>query len=164
MVSITSSQTRPETLLTASCLFLDLRIVRRVAFVIQVPLLVLAMVLVYVNLHIPIPPSPDGKVHSARERLARIDYLGSLTLVVYIGSLLLGMSLKTSGELPWTDPWVWGLLVTSAVAGAAFLWVEAFFAAEPIVPLGLLKQVSRASKDATHALANLWFLDRKSVV
>ncbi|KAL7410721.1 MFS general substrate transporter [Mrakia frigida] len=112
----------------------------RSAFIIQIPFLLFAMVLVSSYLHIPIPPSPDGKVHSMRSRLARIDYAGSVTLVFFIGSFLLGISLKTSSELLWSDPRVWGLFVTSGVSGLAFLWVEAFFAAEPVLPLTLLRE------------------------
>lgn len=84
-----------------------------------------------------------------RSRLARIDYAGSVTLVFFIGSFLLGISLKTSSELLWSDPRVWGLFVTSGVSGLAFLWVEAFFAAEPVLPLTLLREVSFKSQGQT---------------
>jgi hypothetical protein len=100
------------------------------------------MVLVGSYLHIPIPPSPDGKLYSARSRLARIDYAGSFSLVLFIGCFLLGVSLKTSSELDWGNPGLSGLFVASAVSGVAFIWVEAFFAAEPVLPLALLRQVS----------------------
>lgn len=100
------------------------------------------MVLVASYLHLPIPPLADGKLHSARSRLARIDYAGSCTLVLFIGCFLLGGSLKTSSELDWSNPRVCGLFVASAVSGVAFLWIEASFAAEPVLPLELLRQVS----------------------
>lgn len=102
----------------------------------QVPLLALSLVLalVYVNVNLP------EERQTAREKLARIDYFGSLTLVAGIGSLLVAVTLKGSEELPWHHPLVWTLLVSSIVFIAGFVIVEGFFSKELIVPLRLLKQ------------------------
>lgn len=70
----------------------------------------------------------------------RIDYLGSLTLILALGSLLFAMSYKNNEGEPWSSPRVWGLTVAAVVFGAAFLVVEGFWAAEPVMPIKLLRQ------------------------
>jgi MFS family permease len=128
----------------------------RMAFVVQIPILVLAAFLVYTNVRVPQssapkqPPSlPTSSVTTPprslfRSAVARIDSLGSITLVGAVGTLLLGFSLKTSSttsagaEYAWTDPMIWGLLLASLVLSAAFILVEGYYATEPILPLSLL--------------------------
>jgi hypothetical protein len=129
---------------------------RRYAFLLQVPLLLLSLVIVslYVNIpsstayseavptSLPGTPSPDPP-SNLRTQLLRIDYFGSLTLVLAISSLLLGVSLKTSEELAWRDPRVAGLLVASPVFSIIFVYVEKYWASEPVLPIPMLQQVSR---------------------
>lgn len=102
----------------------------------QVPFLVVSMILVsiFVNVHLP------TQSQSAREKLARIDYFGSLTLVIGVGSLLLAVTLKTAEGLAWANPWVWGLFIISVIFLVGFVYVEGWIAKEPIMPLRLLKQ------------------------
>lgn len=102
----------------------------------QVPLLILAIVLVAIFVDIKLP----SQSRSTKEKLQRIDYFGSLTLASTVGSLLLAVTLRASEELPWSHPWVYGLLITSAIMSVAFIYVEGWFAKEPILPLRLLKQ------------------------
>ena len=80
---------------------------------------------------------PETK-QTARQKLARIDYAGSFTLVVCIGCLLLGLSLKTSEDLSWNSGVVIGLLCGSGVFAVAFVYAEARWAPEPVMPLRLL--------------------------
>lgn len=80
---------------------------------------------------------PETK-QTARQKLARIDYAGSFTLVVCIGCLLLGLSLKTSEDLNWNNGLVIGLLCGSGVFAVAFVYAEARWAPEPVMPLRLL--------------------------
>lgn len=47
------------------------------------------------------------------------------------------MSLKTTSRLPWSDPTVYGLLITSIVSLLAFLAVESWVT-QPVMPLSLL--------------------------
>lgn len=56
-----------------------------------------------------------------------------------LGSLIGGLSYKNDKSLPWTSPLVWGPLSSFVVAGIAFCLVEAFWSAEPVMPLRLLK-------------------------
>ncbi|KAF8306899.1 vacuolar amino acid permease [Clavulina sp. PMI_390] len=108
----------------------------RWAFLIQMPLLVLSVLLVTLNANIPYTEKPA----TVAQKLARIDWLGSLTLVSFVGCFLVAVTLKTAEEMPWSAPEVWGLLLISGVSGVVFVLVEAFVSAEPILLLRLLKR------------------------
>jgi len=77
---------------------------------------------------------------SFRERLAKqrhqLDYLGAAVLTAGIAALLL--ALVEGGQSGFASPHVLGLLLGAGGLLALFLWVETR-AAEPIVPLGLLR-------------------------
>lgn len=68
----------------------------------------------------------------------RVDFSGSLLLVVAVSVQLVGLSLG-GNELPWTSPWVIGSLVGSVALFALFLLVEAKTSAIPVIPLRLLQ-------------------------
>jgi hypothetical protein len=107
---------------------------RRSAFFFQIPVVAISFVLVALKVDIKLP----NQAATTREKLARVDWLGSFTIVGTVGSLLLGFSLKTGEELPWAHPWVWGLLVASVVFGLCFIIVETKIAKEPVLPMRLL--------------------------
>lgn len=100
----------------------------------QIPILLMSAVVITYKVNIKLPETKQ----TARQKLARIDYAGSFTLVVCIGCLLLGLSLKTSEDLSWGSSIVIGLLCGSAVFAVAFVYVEARWAPEPVMPLRLL--------------------------
>jgi MFS family permease len=108
----------------------------RTAFYFQVPLLIAAGVLA--SIHININLLEAEAPLSIRQRLAKIDWLGSLTLIIFVGSLLLGLSLKATEDLPWKDPRVWGLLIVSVVTLSAFVFAEAKVSPHPVMPMRLL--------------------------
>jgi EmrB/QacA subfamily drug resistance transporter len=65
----------------------------------------------------------------------RIDYAG----ILLVGLGATGLTLATSwggGTYPWGSPTIIGLFIGSAVALAAFVWVE-LHAAEPVLPIRL---------------------------
>ena len=87
--------------------------------------------------------------------ISRIDYGGSICLLIFVrpfrsfhlrrltireqlGSLLVALSFKNNDALPWTDPQVWFPLIISLIFSIGFILVEAFHAAEPVLPLRLL--------------------------
>lgn len=84
--------------------------------------------------------STEIQSQTLRERILRVDWLGSLTLVSCVGTLLLSLSLKTTEEIPWAHPLIWGLLIISFVSLVLFIWVEARWSVAPVMPLRLLKQ------------------------
>ncbi|KAM5346765.1 hypothetical protein ACJ41O_009770 [Fusarium nematophilum] len=68
----------------------------------------------------------------------RVDFSGSLLLVVAVSVQLVGLSLG-GNELPWSSPWVIGSLIGSIALFALFLVIEARTSAIPVIPLRLLQ-------------------------
>ncbi|OCH88298.1 MFS general substrate transporter [Obba rivulosa] len=110
----------------------------RSAFLLQMPLLVFSFVLVTLKVSIRLPDEIENQ--SVRAKLRRIDFLGSFTLVGTVGCLLLGISLKSTEELPWSNPIIWGLLLASAISCAFFIYVETYVSPYPVMPMRLIKQ------------------------
>ncbi|KAI5474616.1 vacuolar amino acid permease [Pseudohyphozyma bogoriensis] len=108
----------------------------RWAFIIQLPLLVTAIALVFCFVRYTVP----GQGQSRKEMLSRVDYGGSLSLIISLGSLLVGLSYKNNNNLEWNNPLVWGPLIVFGVFTVVFVLVEAFWAKEPVMPIPLLKQ------------------------
>ncbi|KAG8955270.1 hypothetical protein FRC03_011230 [Tulasnella sp. 419] len=116
--------------------FINDRFGWRWAFLCQIPILVISFILISIKVNVQLP----SQRQTTREKLKRIDYLGSLTLVLGVSSLLLAVTLNSSEEIPWSHPYVWGLLLSSVIFITAFVFVEAKVAAEPIMPMRLLLQ------------------------
>ncbi|KAF8308600.1 MFS general substrate transporter [Clavulina sp. PMI_390] len=134
--------------------FVNDRLGWRWAFFAQVPIIALSFVMVLVNTSMTSPV----KRNTLRETLGRIDWLGSLLLVIFVGSFLVAVTFKTAEEMPWTSPQVWGLLLTSLLSGCGFLAVEAFVSTEPILLLRLLNQRTPLSiSTATFAISIIGF-------
>ena len=98
------------------------------------------MVLVLIKLDIPLPE--EVRSLTLHTRLKRIDILGSLTLVLTVGCLLLGLSLASMEGLPWSHPLIGSLIFASGVWGFIFLTVETRVAVSPVMPIRLMKQRS----------------------
>ncbi|CAI7655740.1 unnamed protein product [Penicillium discolor] len=102
----------------------------RWAFLLQVPFLIISCILVAIKVDIPVKESDTA-------RIKRVDFLGAITLVLTLVTLLLG--LNTGGnQVPWTHPLVLTSLVSSAVFLGLFIYVEAVVASEPVIPVRLL--------------------------
>ncbi|TFK56122.1 vacuolar amino acid permease [Heliocybe sulcata] len=110
----------------------------RSAFILQMPVLAFSVILVITKVKIKLPFEVQNQSTSAK--LKRIDFFGSFTLVGTVGSLLLGFSLKSTEELPWSHPLIWGLFAASSVFGVAFVIVEHYWSPYPIMPLRLITQ------------------------
>jgi MFS family permease len=102
----------------------------RVAFLAQVPPVVISGFLVWWVVNVP----PKA---SEKSKLSRVDFLGAFTLVVTLVLLLLGLN-SGGNVVPWTHPLVLVSLPLSLVALCAFVYIEAFVASEPIIPVRLL--------------------------
>ena len=120
--------------------FLSSNIGWRWAFIIQIPILIISAILVWLKVHIPLKNTGE----TPRQKLAKVDFLGSITLVSAVSCLLVGMTLKTSAdtELPWSDPKVWVLLLLSGIFAIAFILVEKFVAKAPLMPMRLVTYAS----------------------
>ncbi|KAF9223078.1 MFS general substrate transporter [Gyrodon lividus] len=108
----------------------------RMAFLCQVPLFVLVIVLISRSLRYVTP----GQGQNAKEVLKRIDFGGCISLFFTIGSSLTWLSMKYNEDLPWTDTQVIVPLATSIVSLAVFLVIEFCVASEPILPSSLLRE------------------------
>ncbi|KAJ5221374.1 uncharacterized protein N7469_010261 [Penicillium citrinum] len=116
----------------------------RWAFLLQVPFLVVSGILVAWKVNIPVK-------NSDKSRIKRVDFLGAITLVITMVTLLLG--LNTGGnQLPWSHPLVLVSLPLSAACLGLFVYIEARVASEPIIPIKLLLDRTVASACLTN-----WF-------
>ncbi|KAG7097144.1 hypothetical protein E1B28_004522 [Marasmius oreades] len=106
------------------------------AFFFQAPVLLFSFTLVAWKVNIKLPSEVQNLPLS--EKFRRIDFLGSITLVGTVGSLLLGFSLKTTEELPWSHPIVYGLFTATFVFAALFVFTETRLAPYPVMPLRLI--------------------------
>ncbi|KAL0949623.1 hypothetical protein HGRIS_009668 [Hohenbuehelia grisea] len=125
----------------------------RSAFLFQAPVLLFSFILVAWKVNIELPL--EIQQESTLEKLRRIDYLGSATLVGTVGCLLLGFSLKSTEELPWSHPLVYGLLSASVVWGACFIYVERYWAPHPVMPLRLVMQRTPLAVSVSNLLTSM---------
>ncbi|KAI4203348.1 MAG: hypothetical protein LQ350_001869 [Teloschistes chrysophthalmus] len=102
----------------------------RVAFLIQVPFIVASGILVYFVVHVPIKESDQST-------WKRIDFLGAFTLISTLVLLLLGIN-SGGNIVPWTHPLVLVSLPLAALSLLVFIYVEAKYASEPVIPVHLL--------------------------
>jgi EmrB/QacA subfamily drug resistance transporter len=98
----------------------------RWAFYVNVPLAVLALVIVY----FAVPDFRPRHVHRS------IDWAGIATLCGWLVPLLLALTLV--GRSSWSAPGIRGLIIASAVLLAGFLWIERR-AMEPLLVLSLFR-------------------------
>ncbi|KAJ7142080.1 vacuolar amino acid permease [Mycena crocata] len=107
----------------------------RAAFLLQVPMYATAFFLTSYNITYVTP----GKSKGTKEVLKRIDYFGSLTLLISVGSLLMFLSTRYNESLTWSDARVIAPLVLAIVFFVAFLGVETFVAPEPVMAPSMLR-------------------------
>lgn len=125
----------------------------RAAFLLQAPLLLISFTLVALKVNIKLPD--EIETQSTYSKLQRIDFMGSFTLVGAVAGLLLGFSLKTTEELPWSHPLILGLFCTSAVFWFFFILVEAYWAPYPVMPLRLITQRTPLAISLANFLASM---------
>ncbi|KAJ2298896.1 hypothetical protein IWW55_004341 [Coemansia sp. RSA 2706] len=117
----------------------------RWVFWINLPIASVVFAVVLITLRLPVPNS------SVSDKLQRVDFLGSLVLVGGVVMLLLGLTWGGK-TYPWTSARVICLLASGVLALGVFILVEWRIAAEPLVPLHLLR-----SRNVCVAVANQFF-------
>lgn len=98
----------------------------RLVFLINVPLGIAAMIVLWRRYHERLERRPH-----------RIDYLGAVLIAASTGLIILGL-LEGGNSWAWLSPLSFGVFGLGLVLGIAFLITE-LRAAEPIIPLGLLR-------------------------
>ncbi|KAK2467624.1 hypothetical protein APHAL10511_000479 [Amanita phalloides] len=99
----------------------------RWAFLLQVPLFVIAFIAVLLTLHLPATNRP-----ALSENIKRIDFGGAITLILSVFFLLCG--LDRGGNISWSDWRTMGSLILFAVFMTLFAFIEASVASEPFAP------------------------------
>ncbi|KIK08399.1 hypothetical protein K443DRAFT_1497 [Laccaria amethystina LaAM-08-1] len=122
----------------------------RSAFYMQAPILLFSIVLVATKVNIQL--SDEVQNQKLSEKLRRMDFLGSLTLVAAVGCFLLGVNLKTAEEYEWSDPLILGLLITSLISSCFFVMVEKYWAPFPLYNAPLYFSAVRLESAATSGL------------
>ncbi|KAI5477489.1 vacuolar amino acid permease [Pseudohyphozyma bogoriensis] len=108
----------------------------RAAFIFQIPLLTLALLSGLTTINYAVPSFVTNQ--TARQKLARIDFLGCGCLLFGFGSLLTALSLKNNQRASWSNPW---LIFTTTLAPlflALFIFVEAKVSPEPVLPFKII--------------------------
>ncbi|EGG05049.1 uncharacterized protein MELLADRAFT_37062, partial [Melampsora larici-populina 98AG31] len=117
----------------------------RYAFIVQVPVLVLAMGMVAYL----IDYRCEGEAVDKAELIRRIDWWGSLTLVLWVSFPL---------SCFWTDPRVYLTLLSFICFFVVFVYIEARVASEPVLPIKLLKLKSPSSIACTFFLISVLYM------
>ncbi|KAJ6629159.1 vacuolar amino acid permease [Mycena sp. CBHHK59/15] len=117
------------------------------------PLILFSVVVVGWKVNIKLPF--DVQSQPLHEKLRRIDVLGSLTLVGTVGCLLLGFSLKTTEEIAWSHPLIYGLFVASFLCGLSFVLVEKYWAPFPVMPLHLMTRRTPLAVSVSNLFASV---------
>lgn len=117
----------------------------RMAFLAQVPFIIVSGILVACLVNIPPKKSEKSK-------LSRVDFMGSFALVLTLVLLLLG--LNSGGNIvPWNHPLVYVSLPLSLVSLLGFIYIELYIASEPVIPVRLL-----ANRTVLAACLTNWFV------
>ena len=107
----------------------------RWTFYAQVPLTSLAVLCVVFLLRVP--PSQDKNDEPWSARLRRIDFAGATLLVLAVIALLLG--LDRASAMSWSHPSCYVPLALTPFFLLAYALVERFLAADPIIPLSVIR-------------------------
>ena len=102
----------------------------RKAFLIQVPLTILAGIIVGFTIKIPVKSSDTSATK-------RIDFLGAATLIGALVLLLVGLN-SGGNVVPWSHPLIFTTFPFSFLLLLLFIVIEDRYATEPIIPVKLL--------------------------
>ncbi|KAG7665995.1 uncharacterized protein J8A68_000425 [[Candida] subhashii] len=107
-------------------------------FILQVPLALIVGLAIHFNLNLP-EGSPGLGAHGQdiRQKLKRVDFLGSFFLVTSLMMFLIAASVG-GREIAYSSKTFMGLSVGALLFLIAFAYTEAYISEEPIIPIELL--------------------------
>ncbi|KAF3989133.1 hypothetical protein FT663_03357 [Candidozyma haemuli var. vulneris] len=124
----------------------------RWVFILQVPLAIIVGVAIYFNLTLPAGSPGLGATGSDfKEKLRRVDFIGSFFLVTSLILILIGASMGGK-QLAWGSTSLISIMVVAGGFLVAFIYYENSHAAEPIIPVKIIVERTVLSS----SLAN-WF-------
>ncbi|KAK9318805.1 major facilitator superfamily domain-containing protein [Lipomyces orientalis] len=109
----------------------------RWAFLLQVPFVVVSSVAIYFNLKSKPAPLSSDSASEIADKLSRIDFAGSITLVLSLVLYLLALSIG-GNYVSWFSFPVFIAFLLGSIFLSAFIYVELYIAREPIIPITLL--------------------------
>lgn len=110
----------------------------RMAFLIQVPLSALSLLMILLYLRLPVKADEHASSRSLRHKLLAIDWFGAAALVVFLALFLMAASLGGK-ELAYSSKTFVSLILLSSLALAVFVYAELKVATDPILPLQFLR-------------------------
>ncbi|KAJ3056698.1 hypothetical protein HK097_005099 [Rhizophlyctis rosea] len=115
--------------------FTDSHLTWRWCFYINLPIGIFTIVVVFFALRFP---QPTGSIS---QKLARVDYLGTIVLIAAVIALLLPLQLGGS-DWAWNSPQVVVLFIVAILLLLLFAWIEMKVAVEPVIPPALFENRS----------------------
>lgn len=109
----------------------------RMAFLIQVPLSAISLLMIVFYLRLPTKANETRVGGTMRQKLSAIDWCGAAALVVFLVLFLMTASLGGK-EVAYASKTFALLSVLSVVSFAVFVYAELYVAQDPILPLGFL--------------------------
>lgn len=109
----------------------------RMAFLIQVPLSAISLLVIILHLKLPSKRATRNQDNSIKRKLLAIDWLGASTLVIFLVLFLLTASLGGK-EIAYGSRTFALMLISSLLSCLVFIYVELRVAADPILPLRFL--------------------------
>jgi hypothetical protein len=97
----------------------------------------LAFIAVFILMDEIRPASTANNSNSWKSKLTRVDFIGALTLLAAVASLILALDLG-SNQLSWTSPFTLAILGGSLLLFLVFYLVEKYVAPEPFAPGNLV--------------------------
>ncbi|WEJ95550.1 hypothetical protein PSN45_003070 [Yamadazyma tenuis] len=123
----------------------------RYAFGLQVPLACILGVSLYFNLQFPKGSPGLGSPGHFKEKLAKVDFLGSTLLVSGLLVLLTAASIGGKEVAYSSKPFI-GLCLASVFLFGTFVWAESHTPLQPIIPISLLRRRTILASSMTN-----WF-------
>ncbi|EGW35498.1 uncharacterized protein SPAPADRAFT_58739 [Spathaspora passalidarum NRRL Y-27907] len=107
-------------------------------FILQVPLAFIVGLVIHLNLNLPEgSPGLGAQGQDIKQKLKRVDFLGSFVLVTSLMMVLTAASLG-GREIAYSSKTFIGLTATSLILLGGFVYVEMNVSTEPIIPIHLL--------------------------
>lgn len=116
----------------------------RVAFLMQVPLSAISVILIFHYLQLPrknVSPAGEGCI-SVKSKILAIDWWGAIALVIFLTLFLSSASLGGGEEIPYNSKSFLALCLSSSLSFIVFVYIELKIARDPILPLSFLKDRS----------------------